>query len=181
MHDTLTGDENTFVCDTPPPSSPQHESPTKSFPLSPISEPRRRRKEPEALDIARPGKKRRCAPALPEQVPAVVEQLRNFGPGTIKKILNVKDQSKHNLHNFVVSNMGWKQSVGERIAISQAWTEFEQEELVMSGLPQQQLSKPHAEGLVVFALNCDTMPRISPSGFRVADSSTREGSPYCPA
>ena len=95
--------------------------------------------------------------------------------------LEVGEESKHKLQNFIISNMGWKQSVEERIAISQAWTEFEQEELVMSGLPQQQLSKPHAESLVVFALNCDTMPRIPPSGFRVGDSSTREGSSYCPA
>jgi len=93
------GDENTINYDIPPPSSPQDKSRPKSPPFAQLSEPRHRRKEPQALDIAQPGKKRRCAPALAEQVPTAVEQIRDFGPSTLLEIL----KSKRIDGRFVVS------------------------------------------------------------------------------
>jgi len=87
------------------------------------------------------------------------------GFGRFVGALDVADELKHDIHNFIMSNMGWKQSVEEGLAISQAWAEFEKEELVMSGLPQEQLSKPHGQGPIVFALNCNTMPKTPPQVF----------------
>jgi len=42
---------------------------------------------------------------------------------------------------------------------------IKQQELLIASLPQKQLSKPHGEGPIFFALNCSTMPKDSPRIF----------------
>jgi hypothetical protein len=85
--------------------------------------------------------------------------------GRLLETLDIEDRVKRDIHEFITSAKDWKQSPAESEAISQAWRDFEEEELSISNLPKGQLSKPHGEGAVLFALNCNTMPKDPPQRF----------------
>jgi hypothetical protein len=93
------------------------------------------------------------------------EQLMSAFFGQLLETLDIEDQMKHEIHSFITANMDWKQSQAEKTAISQAWAKFEKKELRVSNLPREQLSKPYGEGPVLFALNCNTMPKNAPPKF----------------
>jgi hypothetical protein len=85
--------------------------------------------------------------------------------GRLLETLDIEDQMKHEIHGFITANQDWKQSREEKMAIAQAWAKFEKKELQVSNLPREQLSKPHGHGPVLFALNCNTMPKNAPPEF----------------